>query len=110
MTSEAGRRGRFEFFDLKPKTTDMREEVLAGLTSHPKYLPPKYFYDERGSKLFERITELPEYYLTRTEMALFDVYLDDIADALGDGVCLVEYGSGSTRKVRKLLERLRPAA
>ena len=110
MTSEPDHRGRFEFFDLKPKTADMREEVLEGLTSRPTYLPPKYFYDERGSKLFERITELPEYYLTRTEMALFDVYLDDICDALGDGVCLVEYGSGSTRKVRKLLERLRPAA
>ena len=110
MTSEPNHRGRFEFFDLKPKTADMREEVLAGLISRPKYLPPKYFYDERGSKLFERITDLPEYYLTRTEMALFDVYLGDICGALGEGVCLVEYGSGSTRKVRKLLARLRPAA
>ena len=110
MTSEPDHRGRFEFFDLKPKTADMREEVLDGLTSRPKYLPPKYFYDERGSKLFERITELPEYYLTRTEMALFDAYLDDICAALGRDVCVVEYGSGSTVKIRKLLERLRPAA
>ena len=113
MTSERparARTGRFEFFDLKPKTADMREEVLDGLTSSPKSLPPKYFYDERGSGLFERITRLPEYYLTRTEMALFDVYLDDICSALGTGVCLVEYGSGSTLKIRKLLERLRPAA
>lgn len=102
--------GRFRFFDLKPKTADMREEVLAGLTATPKRLPPKYFYDEAGSELFERITRLPEYYLTRTEMSLFDAYLDDIARALGRGVCLVEYGSGSTQKIRKLLNRLVPGA
>lgn len=102
--------GRFAFFDLKPHAADMREEVLAGLAGEPKRLSPKYFYDETGSELFERITRLPEYYLTRTEMALFDAYLDDIARALGDGVCLVEYGAGTTLKIRKLLERLRPAA
>ncbi len=102
--------GRFRFFDLKPRVADMREEVLAGLLASPKQLPPKYFYDERGSELFERITRLPEYYLTRTEMALFEANLDALADAIGEGVCLVEYGSGSTRKIRKLLERLRPAA
>jgi dimethylhistidine N-methyltransferase len=102
--------GRFHYFDLKPRTADMREEVLEGLTAMPKRLSPKYFYDATGSYLFERITELPEYYLTRTEMALFDAHLGDIAAALGDGFCLVEYGSGTTRKIRKLLERLQPAA
>lgn len=102
--------GRFELFDLKPKVAGMREEVLAGLTAEPKRLPPKYFYDQRGSELFEQITRLPEYYLTRTEMTLFDAHLDAFADALGDGFCLVEYGSGSSRKIRKLLERVRPAA
>jgi dimethylhistidine N-methyltransferase len=102
--------GRFRLFDLKPKTADMREEVLTGLSALPKRLPPKYFYDEYGSELFERITRLPEYYLTRTEMALFDANLEDLADALGVGICLVEYGSGSTLKIRKLLERIRPAA
>lgn len=102
--------GRFEYFDLKPKQADMREEVLAGLSAPAKSLPPKYFYDARGSALFERITRLPEYYLTRTEMTLFDANLDAIAGALGDGFCLVEYGSGSSLKIRKLLERLRPAA
>lgn len=103
-------RGRFEFFDLEPKTADMREEVLAGLAAKPKRLPPKYFYDERGSELFERITQLPEYYLTRTEMALFDVYLERLTRELGAGICLVEYGSGTSQKIRKLLERLQPAA
>ena len=110
MTSERRGGGRFRYVDLKPRTADMREEVLAGLAANPKRLPPKYFYDEAGSALFERITRLPEYYLTRTEMALFDAYLDDIARALGGGVCLVEYGSGSSQKIRRLLTRLEPAA
>ncbi len=104
------RTGRLELFDQKPPAADLRSEVLEGLTSTPKWLSPKFFYDEAGSLLFERITELPEYYLTRTEMALFDEHLDDIADAIGEGVCLVEYGAGSNQKIRKLLERARPAA
>lgn len=102
--------GRYAFFDRKPKVADMREEVLAGLAQTPKRLSPKYFYDETGSRLFEQITELPEYYLTRTEMALFDASLAEVADAVGAGVCLVEYGSGSNQKIRKVLERLHPAA
>lgn len=106
MTSE----GRFEYFDLKPPASDMRAEVLRGLTAEPKRLLPKYFYDETGSRLFEQITQLPEYYLTRTEMGLFDSHLEALADAIGAGVCLVEYGSGSNLKIRKLLERARPAA
>lgn len=88
----------------------MRQEVLAGLAARPRTLPPKYFYDETGSELFERIMGLPEYYLTRTEMALFDEHLGDIAEALGSGRVLVEYGSGSSIKIRKLLEGIRPAA
>ena len=70
----------------------------------------KYFYDQRGSELFEAITDLPEYYLTRTELSLFDRHLDEMAAAIGTGVCLVEYGSGSSQKIRKLLERTRPHA
>ncbi|MFU8813741.1 MAG: L-histidine N(alpha)-methyltransferase [Pseudomonadales bacterium] len=102
--------GTFRFFDLQPRTASMLEEVLAGLTEQPKQLPPKYFYDAAGSVLFEHITRLPEYYLTRTELALFDAHLDDLARALGNGICLVEYGSGTSEKIRKLLERLRPVA
>jgi dimethylhistidine N-methyltransferase len=103
-------RGSFRFFDLHPRSANMREEVLEGLSRKAKRLPPKYFYDAAGSVLFERITRLSEYYPTRTEMALFDAHLDDLARALGTAFCLVEYGSGSTQKVRKLLQRLRPAA
>ncbi|MDZ7668356.1 MAG: L-histidine N(alpha)-methyltransferase [Gammaproteobacteria bacterium] len=110
MTSAGSGRGELRYFDRQPRTADMREEILEGLSERPRRLPPKYFYDETGSRLFEQITRLPEYYLTRTEMALFDAHLDDIAGALGADVCLVEYGSGTSEKIRKLLERLRPAA
>jgi dimethylhistidine N-methyltransferase len=110
--SDAGKSaaGRFQFFDLKPGIVDMREEVLAGLTADPKRLSPKYFYDERGSRLFEQITRLPEYYLTRTELALFDRHLDELAAVVGAGTCLVEYGSGSSLKIRRLLQQIKPAA
>ena len=92
---------------MKGCSNELRE-VLGSLTSKPKFIAPKYFYDERGSRLFEVITRLPEYYLTRTEMAILDRCLPDIRDAIGQGVCLVEYGAGSSLKVRRLLETLRP--
>ncbi len=100
----------YEYFDLKPALTDMRSAVLAGMRAQQKHVSPMYFYDADGSDLFEQITELPEYYLTRTEIALFDQYSDAIAQRIGSNVCLVEYGSGSSRKIRKLLETARPAA
>src|SRR5262245_8657801 len=87
-------------------------DVRHGLTQHPKRLPPKYFYDDRGSRLFEAICELPEYYLTRTEHAL----LIEIADAVIGATHpsqLVELGSGASRKTRILLDaltRVQPAA
>src|SRR5438067_4279211 len=80
----------------------MADEVRAGLTSYPKTLPSKYFYDARGSELFEQITELPEYYQTRTELAI----LRDIAEPLvaeGRYGSLLEIGSGSATKTRTLL-------
>ena len=99
---------RFEIdvcLDPGELTRIMAEEVRAGLTSHPKRLPSKYFYDARGSELFERITELPEYYQTRTELGI----LESIAEQLvGDLECdeLVELGSGSSRKTRVLLDAM----
>ncbi len=98
----------YKFYDRKPAVIDMRADVLDGLASRPKRLSPKYFYDEAGSALFEAITELPEYYLTRTEIGLLETHRDEIASRVGEGVCLIEYGSGSSRKIRLLLERLRP--
>jgi len=99
---------RYRFYDRKPAAVDMREAVLEGLVSRPKRLSPKYFYDEAGSKLFEAITELPEYYPTRTEIALLETHRAEIARRVGAGVCLIEYGSGSSRKIQLLLEELRP--
>jgi len=101
---------RYQFFDLGPDASDMFQEVLSGLQARPKRLPPKYFYDEEGSRLFEAITRLPEYYLTRTEMNLFDRCEQSVAEALGNDACLVEYGSGSSQKIRKVLQRARPEA
>ena len=102
--------GEYRFFDLTHSPADMHKEVLAGLTQNPKSISPKYFYDDRGSALFEAITRLPEYYLTRTEIGLFEDCLPQVRRLVGEGGCLVEYGSGSSRKIRRLLELLRPAA
>src|SRR5438309_8591854 len=78
-------------------------DVIAGLTARPKRLPPKYFYDETGSRLFEAITALPEYYPTRCELAILREHGADIADFFPPGAALIEFGSGSSRKVRILL-------
>lgn len=79
------------------------EDVIQGLTQTPKSLPPKYFYDERGSQLFEQICQLPEYYPTRTEAWILSQYADEIAQMTGS--CeLVELGSGSSTKTRLLLD------
>jgi dimethylhistidine N-methyltransferase len=81
-------------------------EIRRGLTATPKTLPPKLFYDARGAALFERICELPEYYLTRAELAILRAHAPAIADELGARVALVEYGSGAGTKVRLLLDAL----
>jgi dimethylhistidine N-methyltransferase len=83
--------------------------VIAGLSLPQKILPPKYFYDERGSRLFEAICRLPEYYPTRAELALTRVHLADIARFAGAGCELIEYGSGASVKTRLLIRRLKPA-
>jgi L-histidine Nalpha-methyltransferase len=89
--------------------TRMAREVRLGLTASPKELPPKYFYDERGSQLFERITELPEYYPTRAERAILGVRSAEIVAAAGEPGTLVELGSGSAAKTRHLLSAMRDA-
>lgn len=83
----------------------LESDARAGLTATPKWLPPKYFYDDRGSRLFEEITRLPEYYPTRTEHAILSAYADDIAAAAGAEV-LLELGSGSSQKTRLLLDAM----
>jgi L-histidine N-alpha-methyltransferase len=86
----------------------LRADALAGLTATPKSLPPRWFYDERGSELFDRITRLPEYYPTRAERAILDVRAAEIAEASGADV-LVELGSGTSEKTRLLVTALRAA-
>ncbi|WP_304453978.1 L-histidine N(alpha)-methyltransferase [Nocardiopsis sp. YSL2] len=84
----------------------LRSDVAAGLTARPKQLPPKWFYDEYGSALFEEITALPEYYPTRAERAILELRADEIADA-ADAEALIELGSGSGIKTRLLLDAMR---
>ena len=98
------------FIETERPVIDETREVLASLAQNPPRLSPKYFYDSRGSELFEHITELPEYYLTRSEAEIFDVYLDEIAEALGSGDIIIEPGSGNCSKVQPLLERATPSA
>jgi dimethylhistidine N-methyltransferase len=87
------------------KENAFAQDVVAGLSQHPKQLPPKYFYDEAGSKLFEQITLLPEYYPTRTELRILRDRGPEIAGAIPKGAALVEFGAGATTKVRLMLHQ-----
>ncbi len=98
------------FSDLHPAHGNVREEIMQGLTQPQKTVDPKYFYDERGSVLFDQITALPEYYPTRTEINILHQHSLDIAAQCGSDCILIEPGSGSSAKVRILLEDLQPSA
>jgi len=102
--------GRIHFYDYHPPVADIRAEVLEGLGKRPKQISPKYFYDQRGSQLFDAITDLPEYYPTRAELDILHSNGAQIAEFLGDDCVLMELGSGSSRKIRVLLDALQPAA
>lgn len=89
----------------------LRREIHAGLRANPKTLPPKLFYDEAGARLFEEITKLDEYYVTRTEREIMEAHAAEIAALIGPNAVLIEPGSGEALKVRVLLDHLeRPAA
>ena len=90
------------------RASSLRADALAGLTATPKSLPPKWFYDAQGSELFEKITELPEYYPTRAERSILRTVAPKIAELTG-AASLVELGSGSSDKTRLLLSALRDA-
>lgn len=92
------------------ETPEFRADLVAGLTRQPKRVPSKYFYDRRGSLLFDQICETPEYYVTRCELEIMETYASDMAAALGESVLLVEYGSGSSIKTRLLLDELNAPA
>jgi L-histidine Nalpha-methyltransferase len=91
---------------LDPAHADFAEAVLQGFARKPRSLPCRFFYDERGSALFEEITQLEEYYPTRVETALLEAYGAEIAERMGDARVLVEFGSGSSRKTSLLLSAL----
>ena len=89
-----------------PESADFLTDVIAGLSSNPRTLPCKYFYDERGAALFQKICELPEYYVTRTEIDILDRCRTDIASQLGPGIELIGLGTGAGTKTRILIEAL----
>ena len=94
---------RKRFLQQSPEASEFEIDVLEGLRAVPKYVPAKYFYDAAGSHLFERITELPEYYPTRCEIRILRREAGEIAKLIPSGSALVEFGSGSSKKARILL-------
>lgn len=92
------------------RNDDFARAVINGLSQSPRVIPARYLYDRRGSELFEKITRLPEYYLTRTEISLLRQHGPEIARLVGTGRVLVEFGSGSSTKTPLLLAPLDPSA
>ncbi len=99
--------GGIALLDLEPASSDFLEQAVAGLSSTPRTLPSKFFYDERGSDLFLQIAELPEYYVTRTETEILRRYGAEMADSIGENAELVGFGTGAGIKTRMLLDHLR---
>ena len=95
-------------YDQHPEIPDVKEEIKRSLSQPQKSIPPKYFYDETGSRLFEQITHTQEYYLTRSEIEILRTERNSIAAAIGDTDCLIEYGSGFSQKIQLLFDVIRP--
>lgn len=98
-----------QFHDFQPEFESLQNAVLKGLTQTPKSLPPKFFYDAFGSKIFEQICKQPEYYLPDAERNIFEQYTDEIIDCLGVDSHIIEPGAGSSEKIRFFLNHLTPA-
>src|SRR2546426_9119449 len=98
--------GVVRFYSFLPRGERLLEDVLAGLALPQKSIPPKYFYDEQGCRLFEAICELPEYYLTRTETAILRGNIAEIAQFVGPEAQLIEFGCGVQAKTRILIQAL----
>ncbi|MEO6971295.1 MAG: L-histidine N(alpha)-methyltransferase, partial [Chthoniobacterales bacterium] len=93
--------------DLEPAASDFLEQAIAGLSGSPRTLPSKFFYDERGSDLFQEICELPEYYVTRTETEILREHGSEIAESIGENAELVGFGTGAGVKTRMVLDHLK---
>jgi dimethylhistidine N-methyltransferase len=107
---KAGPEDHAERNDFEPDVATMRKDVLRGLHCEPKRLPSQYLYDERGSRLFERICETAEYYLTRTEVSILETNIDAISARIGPEALIIEPGCGSGLKTRLLLDGLEDPA
>lgn len=105
----SGKKNRVILHDTMPPCSDFQTDVLNGLNQRPRTIAPKYFYDHPGSILFDRICELPEYYPTRTENRILQDYHTDITACIGESDVFIELGSGASRKIRTLLESIKPA-
>jgi len=98
------------FHDYKPENLSLHDAVVEGLSKPRKSIPPKFFYDERGSQLFEEICQQPEYYPPTVEKKLLAEIAGEVVALTGQGRVVIEPGAGSADKVRLLLDRLRPSA
>jgi dimethylhistidine N-methyltransferase len=99
---------KIHFHDMHPTASDLLEDVLTGLQKSPRSISPKYFYDEKGSQLFDQITELEDYYPTRTEISILQKYKQEIIKSLNKDCLLIEPGGGSCSKVRIFIDDLKP--
>lgn len=98
------------FYDYEPEQSDFSVDVREGLAREQKSIPPKYFYDQRGSELFDEICKQPEYYPTRTEIGILQDNAEHIARLIGPDCVLIELGSGASEKVRSLFDALSPVS
>jgi L-histidine N-alpha-methyltransferase len=100
-----------KLLDMEPASADEAQEILKGFRLGRKHISPKYFYDEKGSRLFDQICKQPEYYPTRTELGIMHKHVKEMAALAGRRASLIEFGSGSSTKTRLLIEALdEPAA
>lgn len=105
---QISQQNNIRFTDYHPAPADFFAEVIDGLRQRPKAIAPKFFYDAHGSRLFDAICELEEYYPTRTEMQILTSHAEEIAGIIGESSFVIEPGSGSSTKVRLLLDDLKP--
>lgn len=110
MAISLSEKNSIQFYDYHPPEADLLEEVIQGMNNSPRSIAPKFFYDEKGSELFDAICETSDYYPTRTELKILEQNLDEIVEHVGDNCLLIEPGSGSSQKVRVMLEAVKPTA
>jgi dimethylhistidine N-methyltransferase len=98
--------GNIKLLDMKPVISNMKADIIAGLSKKNKQLSPKYFYDKKGSELFDEICTLDEYYPTRTETSLLNQHIHEIINLMGDRPVFVEFGSGASEKIKIILSHV----